>query len=264
MDFKELFEMMLTLLKRVGVETTAEDIQAKKLTEKDIIEAVISDEKNIKAKVDESSQAISKTIIGKLEKEVESTGITKEQIEAAKGDVKKLIGLAKEHLTKELGKTEDEKQKKIEEYQARVRELELDVKKKEQEAGQIEERFKSEYQAKEENLMLAQDVQNTMLKNNLSEMVANNIGFYQAGLVQKLNGEYDFKQKDGKRVAYKKGTEDPVWKDENSSENATLDDLVAKEVEAMGWKKASKTTHNPAPPAPAGEANEVFNRYGTE
>lgn len=261
-------KLIILALSRLGFdESKLSDAENEfEISEKDIISRVVDDETNIKPKVDEYIKKHDGVLVSKMNSQAVSLGIDKDKVEQAGGDIKKLFALVNDHLKSELGKSDDEKTKKLEDYQNQLRETQLAIEKVKQEnATQLQEekaRFDQERIAQSRSFAM----KNAMMKAGLSEDVVKNLDFYHQALHAKLSNDFDLKEQEGKLLAYKKGTEEKVFVD-GSSNHADLDYLIEKTATDMKWKKVTDVAGAGDPnkggsgTGGGAQRSEVFDRY---
>ncbi len=235
---EEHYKKVKLVLERLGFDMAKFEKGELDINEKAIVESVIANEANLKPKIEEAIKKHDGIISSKLNKEAIALGIDKDKVEGAGGDIKKLFGIVSDYQKEALGKTDDEKTKKLEEFQTKLREQELAFKAKELEYQTAQQAKDKEYQDAQARQSMSFAIKSGMMGVGLVDDVAKNLDFYHTALESKLLGQFDFKNENGKMLAYKKGSTDKVFVD-GKAEHADLNHIIAQTASEMKWKKVT-------------------------
>ena len=263
---EKLYKAIIISLGRLGIDTKKlEESEDPQITEDQIAEAVVNQDRYIKPKIDTEKKKVDAIIIGKMYKQAIDLGLDKDKVEETAGDIGKLFALVDTHVKAEAGKSDDEKSAKIKELQTQLREQELDLKKRNDDFTQERETIEANHQAAIQELESSYAVKHGMLGLNLADSIRENIGYHSQVMNHMLNETYDFKLVNGKRMAFKKGTEDPVYI-EGSSNQADQDYLIKMNAEKLKLEKVTGVRGNgdpnqPNPNQPIPQQEEVYDRY---
>lgn len=236
------------------------------ISERDIAEKVIARDEFMKPLIDAKIKEHDGILVNKINSRAQSKlGLPKELIEQAGGDFDKLFTLASDHIGKQSKLTGDEKGKKLEELQEKLRQAELAQEEYEARFNSEKEEIVGKLTAQQEAMKRGFAVKSALMRVGLTDDIAKNLDFYSQPLQSTLEQSYDLKEQDGKIVAYKKGTEEKVYK-EGSAEHADLSYLVDKQAETLKWKRQATADGKGDPSKKGSTSNknqsQMHSRYG--
>lgn len=224
-------------LQRLGYDPkqiAEEDLQ---ISERDIAEKVVAREEFVKPLIDAKIKEHDGVLVNKINSRAQSKlGLPKELIEQANGDFDTLFTLASDHISKQSKTPNDEKENRLKELQEKLRQAELAQEEYATKFNEEKEQIVSKLTAQQEAMKRGFAVKSALMKVGLTDDIAKNLDFYSQPLQSTLEQSYDLKEQDGKLVAFKKGSDEKVYK-EGSAEQADLSYLVDRQAETLKWKK---------------------------
>jgi hypothetical protein len=264
---EELYKQFMLQLGRLGVNVNELEKQEKPVIDQSaIVDAIVGQERFIKPKVDEYIKKHDGILVSKMNKNAIDLGIAKEKVEEANGDIAKLFGLVNEHIKAEAGKGDDENTAKIQQLHKAKQELELALAKKEEEFNTQLETVKSESQSNLAKMETRFAIKNSFSSLNLADNVRKNVDDFSLLVEKKITDSVDLKTVDGKRLAFKKGTEEPVFVD-GTTDQADLNYLTSHYTKQLNLVKVTDVNGNGDPNTPGGNPSkkkepEVYSKYG--
>lgn len=263
---EKLYKQLILSLQRFGIDTKAlEENENPVISENDIAQSVLKQERFTKPLIEERLGEINGVIVNKMNAQAIKLGLPKDIVESANGDIATLFSAVNKHLKQELGKGDDEKSAKILELNKAKADLQLALEKEKEEKVSIAEKAKSEAEGQINSMKQIFEVKTVFTGLDLAKNVRENVDFYSDSVSQAINNEYDKKSVDGKTVLFKKGTEDPIYK-EGTSEYADYKHVVSQKAKQLGLEKVTDVSGsgNPNPtrkPTGQGE-NKIYNKHG--
>lgn len=213
--------------------------------------------------VDAEKGKIEKIIVGKLKKAAKDAGYS---VEEEENDVKNIVSGLNEHLKGEYGKGDKDKQKALEAAQTKLREIELQYSEYKQAQEQKVNEIESAKAQEIANIQRNFDAKSKFYNLTLTDEARKAADFYHEGIFSEANKLYDWKEKDGKLVALKKGTEEPEYLD-GKTDQKTYDHFMQERAEALKIIKVTDANGGGDPDKPKPGQNggggdpKVYNPY---
>ena len=251
MDYESLYKHLSTQMKRLGVVIPETEAEILAISDTSISTAVLGNETLTKVLREQAAEAakttVEKTIIGKIEKEAKALGIENVE-EIGKGDVKTIMALIDAKIKTDAGNTDEEKTAKLTEFQTKLREEEIKRQELQQEleskTTEFETTRQNDKKTFERNFSAHSIFSGLALNDNIK---TKNKIFFDSLIAPSLD-DYQF---DENGLA-KKADGTPVFKSDNTSEIATMKDIISQKATELGFVKSSDTAGggNPNPPTP--------------
>ncbi len=262
-------EKLKLLLARIGVDMSkVTDESTESELQQMLFDAMAKNKEfettHIQPKINEHKTGTEKSIIGKLKKEFKGLGVELSEDEV---DVVNMTKTLNEHLKKEYSKGDKDKVEELQKLQTKLRATELKIDElnvnKEEEINSLKTTHEGEIQKVYRSASSMQE----FLQLNLSDSARKNAKTFHNALLSELDSAYDFKEEDGKQIAYKKGGESPVFK-EGSTEKLSYKDLLISKASELELVKVTDVGGNGDPNRGGGKQGgsgkadpEIYNPY---
>lgn len=192
----------------------------------------------IRKAVEDAEKEMAGVLVSKAKQAANGLGanIDKEEV-----DIKNIINSLDGALKQKYSKGDKDKQVELDRAMQEKRDLELKLQQKESEFTSKFEQQEEEHKGKLSAVETNADSFIQFLQIPLVESARKNAKAFHSTVQAIVSTKADIVKQNGKYVAYKKGTQEPMYK-EGSSEVKTPNDLFVEEVKALGWYKETEVT----------------------
>ncbi|WP_338764120.1 hypothetical protein WAF17_21090 [Bernardetia sp. ABR2-2B] len=253
MDYEKGYRKFKTIWERLGGSVSESD-EGIEIDENQIITSILSDENKTKTIIEEAAQKRESLLISKLRKEAANLGV--EGIDEEK-DIKKIISATSSHLTKSAGSDKQELSKLNSELQTQLQETKKLLEQKDVEVQTTIDEIKNQSELQKQRLDRNYAAMNKLTSLNLTDAAKANSSRLVDSFISNTLDKYEFKEENGKQVAYKDGKKQfksDLIGGETSSELVTMDDIVEYEAKTLGFIKSTDAKGGgnlDTPPIPA-------------